>query len=76
MNVRLNCSIYGTWCQKYCKFNAYGNDDPNVHPCEFRNCCTNLKTTLEKDINVSADMTKRVLIHGIPSIFNRGQPLC
>ncbi len=27
---------------------------------------------LESDVNVSADMTKRVLIDGIPTLFDRG----
>ncbi len=70
MNLRLDCSIHGSWCQKYCKFNAYGNDDPTVDICEYRTRCSKLKSVLENDVNVSADMTKSVLIHGIPYIFN------
>jgi hypothetical protein len=72
MNKRLLCSIYGSWCQRYCKYNSYLDNDPKVLACNFRNKCTQLKSTLESDVNVSADMTKRVLIDGIPTLFDRG----
>jgi hypothetical protein len=72
MNTRLLCSIYGSWRQKFCKYNSFLDSDPNVLACQFRNKCTQLKSTLENDVNVSADMTKRVLIDGIPTLFDRG----
>jgi hypothetical protein len=72
MNTRLLCSIYGSWCQRCCKYNSFLDNDPNVLACQFRNKCTQLKSTLENDVNVSADMTKRVLIDGIPTLFDRG----
>jgi hypothetical protein len=72
MNTRLLCSIYGSWCQKLCQYNSYPDNDPTVLACQFRNKCMQLKSTIESDLNISADMTKQVLINGIPALFDRG----
>lgn len=69
MNKRLNCAIYGSWCQRLCKYNSRSDNDSAVLICKFRYKCIQLRTTLENDFNLSMVMTTRVLVNGIPNLF-------
>ena len=72
MNKRLDCAIYGSWCQERCKYNSFVDNNPAVLRCKFQHQCIQLKTTLENDFNLSTVITKRILINGIPNLFNLG----